>query len=392
MPAPLPSLPGFRLHSYIGSGPSGHVFHAHDEQRGRDVAVKLLDPRRCSPRGLARLSEAAARAAASPVARDDALYEVVARPGQPIVVMDLLPGESLQRMLLRTGPMAWKKARAIAHAVAVALEAAHDVGAVHGAVKSTNIFLAGNLVILTDFGIRSLAEPRDREALLADAAHLAPEQLRGEPPDPRTDLYGLGLVLYELVTGRLPFVGRAHEVFQAQLRRPPPAPSSLVSSLPPAADALLLELLAKPPERRPPTASRLRGLLSGSGRRPDHEPSMADRMSWRRPPDTIPPPVPAARDREPSIAHRVSPRPPDTPPPPVPAALDRAPRSPLSPAAPDGAPAASSSPPSVAAPPAASAPVDPAAPSGPQTVPGTLLLALAALAFVLLAGLPRSCL
>ncbi|HEY8377198.1 MAG TPA: serine/threonine-protein kinase, partial [Nannocystis sp.] len=258
MPAPPPALPGFRLRSFIGSGPFGQVYRAYDEHRGREVAVKMLDPRRCTPRGLARLAELAARAATSPVARADQLYEVVPDPARPFVVMDLLPGESLQQLLLRVGPMPWKKARAIAHAIAVALEAAHDVGVVHGAVKPTNIFFHGGLVLLTDFGIRTLAGPRDQKALLADAGRLAPEQARGEEPDARADVYGLGLVLYELVTGRLPFVGDPRDVLHQQRKKPPPAPSTFNPDLPAAADALILELLAKTPAQRPPTASRLR--------------------------------------------------------------------------------------------------------------------------------------
>lgn len=372
MPAPLPSLPGFRLRSFIGAGPCGRVYRAYDELRGREVAVKLLDPRRCTPRGLARLAEIAARAAASPVARPDQLYEVVADPGRPFVVMDILPGESLQQLLLRTGPVSWKKARAIAHAIAVALEAAHDVGAVHGAVKPTNIFFHGSLVILTDFGSRAVADPRDRELLLADAGRHAPEQLRGEEPDARADVYGLGLVLFELVTGRLPFVGDPHQILQHQLRHPPPAPRTFIPDLPAAADALISELLARQPEQRPPTASRLRGLLSASERLPDHDLSMADRMSWRRPID-LPFPHPAS----PSVdaPTRVF-RPAHSLPMPAAAAIDIPPPPDL-PAAPD-----SPDPPS------------PGPPPEPHdfALPLARALVVAAITFTLVAGLTRACL
>lgn len=293
MPAPVPSLPGLRLHSLIGAGPSGRVYRARDEVHAREVAVKLLEPRRCTPAGLVRLAAIAARAATSPMVRDDQLYKVVPHPTHPFVIMDLLPGESLQAMLLRTGPMSWKKARAIGHAIAVALEAAHDVGAVHGAVKPTNVFIHDNFVYLTDFGIRTLPAPLDPDALLADAARMAPEQLRGEPVDLRTDVYGLGLVMFELVTGRLPFVGPAREVLRQQRSHRPPAVTSLVAALPPSADTFLFNLLDKRPDRRPPSASRLRGLLSAPDRLPDEDPSMVDRVSWHLPPEP-PSPVRAA--------------------------------------------------------------------------------------------------
>lgn len=261
-PAPGPSPPGICLQSCLGSGPSGHVYRARDGLRGRDVAVKLLDPRRCTPGGLVRLAASAARVSTAANAPRDALYEVVPDPSRPFVITELQPGESLQRMLLRAGPMTWERARAAAHAIALALEAAHAVGVVHGAVKPTNVFLLGSSVRLTDFGIRTLADPFDADALLASAEYLAPEQLRGEPADERSDLYNLGLLMFELVTGRLPFFGLPREVFKRQLRRQPPAPTSIVPSLPPEADRLILHLLEKDPKRRPSSVSRLRALLS----------------------------------------------------------------------------------------------------------------------------------
>ncbi|MFY0534969.1 serine/threonine-protein kinase [Nannocystis pusilla] len=258
MLAPLPALPGFRLQSYLGSGPSGHVYRARDELHSCDVAIKLLDPRRCTPSGLARL----AAIASSPLVSGARRYEVVSDPVHPFVVMDLLPGESLFRRLLRTGPLAWKEARTLGQAVAGALVVAHEAGVIHGAVKLTNIFIDREHVWLTDFGIRVLADPDDAGVLLADAGRLAPEQLRGEAPDERTDLHGLGLVLFELVTGRLPFEGPPREVFRQQVSRRPPAPSSFVSNLPYRADSLLLQLLDKNPTRRLHSAAQVRTFLA----------------------------------------------------------------------------------------------------------------------------------
>ncbi|MCY1055119.1 protein kinase [Nannocystis sp. SCPEA4] len=271
MLAPIPSLPGFRLNSYLGSAPSGHVYRAWDELHGRDVVVKLLDPRRCSPSGLARLAAIAGRAATSPGVPATRFYDVVADPIQPFVVMDLLLGESLQAMLLRTGPMPWERARALGHTIAGALAAAHRAGLVHGALKPTNIFVHGDTVHLTDFGVRSLPEPLDPDALLADAGRMAPEQLRGESADERSDLFGLGLLLFELVTGRLPFEGAPREVFKRQLSCRPPAPSHFVPTLPHVADSMILELLEKNPARRPDSAIGARNMLSVDERGLDHE-------------------------------------------------------------------------------------------------------------------------
>ncbi|WP_434423755.1 serine/threonine-protein kinase [Nannocystis pusilla] len=271
MLAPLPALQGFRLQSHLGSGPSGHVYRARDEIHSCDVAIKLLDPRRCTPSGLARLTAIAS----SPLVSGTRRYEIVSDPAHPFVVMDLLPGESLLRRLLRTGPLAWKEARTLGLAIAGALAVAHEAGVIHGAVKLTNIFIDREHVWLTDFGVRVLTDSDDSAALLADAGHLAPEQLRGETPDERTDLHGLGLVLFELVTGRLPFEGPPRAVFRQQLTRRPPAPSSFVGSLPYRADSLLLQLLDKNPTRRLHSAARVRTILAAD------DPLLA--RDWSRP-------------------------------------------------------------------------------------------------------------
>lgn len=122
--APLPALPGFRLQSYLGSGPSGHVYRARDELHSCDVAIKLLDPGRCTPSGSGRL----ATIASSPPVSGARRYEFVSDPVHPFVVMDLLPGENLLRRLPRTGPLAWREARTLGQAIAGALAVAHEAG------------------------------------------------------------------------------------------------------------------------------------------------------------------------------------------------------------------------------------------------------------------------
>ena len=293
-PAPAPpSLPGLRLLSLLGTGPSGQVYRARDQARGRDVAVKLLDPRRVTPRGLARFAATARAAAAVDAVGACEVLDVVADPARPHVVMTLLPGESLAQMLQKTGPFAWRRARGLAHGLAVALEAAHDAGLVHGALKPGNVFLDGHRIYLTDFGAHALLDPPRRDAALAFADHLAPEQIRGEPVGPATDLYGLGLLIHEVVTGRRAFTGRPDEVLRQHLANMPPTPSRLLAALPPTADALISDLLQKIPARRP-TASSLRGRLSvperaANGRIPVEE---LPTVAWSRPadqPDAIPP-------------------------------------------------------------------------------------------------------
>lgn len=289
----LPSLPGLRLLTHLGTGPSGQVYRARDLARGREVAVKLLDPRRVTPRGLARFAQTARAALAVDGACAAEVLDVVTDPARPYVVMDLLPGESLAQLLLRTGPFGWKRARGLAHGLAVALEAAHDAGLFHGALKPGNVFLDGHRIYLTDFGAHTLLEPPRRDSTRALADYLAPEQIRGEPVDACADLYGLGLLLHEVVTGRRVFTGHPQEVLRQHLGAPPPSPSRFVAGLPASADALLAELLHKAPAHRP-TASALRGRLSAPERAADGKIPIEElpTVAWSRPadqPDAIPP-------------------------------------------------------------------------------------------------------
>jgi serine/threonine protein kinase len=289
----LPSLPGYRLQALIGAGPSGQVYRARDDLRGRDVAVKLLDPRRCSPRGLARLADTARTLAAIDGTSACEILDIVDDPLRPYVVMELLSGESLASLLQRTGPVPWRRIRGIASGLAVALDAAHDAGLVHGALKPTNVFLLADRLVVTDFGAHDLGDPGDRGTVLAVAEHLAPEQIRGEPVDLRADLYGLGLLLYELATGKRPFTGRPRDVLQQHLARRPAAPSSLVATLPPTADALVLDLLQKRPCDRPTGAGDILGRVSVPDRRPDGRIPIEEMptVAWSRPPgqpDAIP--------------------------------------------------------------------------------------------------------
>lgn len=288
----LPALPGLRLLSLLGTGPSGQVYRARDLARERDVAVKLLDPRRVTPRGLARLAATARAAAATDATAACEVLDVVPDPARPYVVMELLPGESLAHMLQRSGPFAWRRARGLAHGIAVALEAAHDAGLVHGALKPTNVFLDGHRIYLTDFGAHAMLEPPRREAALAVADHLAPEQIRGEPEGPPTDLYALGLLLHEVITGQRPFTGRPQERLRQHLGATPPPPSRILAALPPSADALVADLLQKAPAHRP-TASSLRGRLSVPERAADGTIPVEEMptVAWSRPPgqpDAIP--------------------------------------------------------------------------------------------------------
>lgn len=240
--------PGFTLLSRLGVSASGQVYRAREEARQRVVALKVLAPRRSSPEGLARLAALSARARELPRACAREVFEVVFDPQQPFVVMRFAPGETLADALRRGGPTPWREARRLGRRIADALTVAHAGGLVHGALKPSNVISDERGLVLLDYGFWGLPG--------AAPEHLAPEQRSGEDPTPASDLYSLGLLLFEALTGRpLGSLGGAL-----------PLPSSLVPGLPPSADALLLELLESEPGRRPVSAEAVsRALADDAG-------------------------------------------------------------------------------------------------------------------------------
>jgi serine/threonine protein kinase len=259
----------YRLISALGTGPSAQVFRALDETSRVEVAVKLFDPYRCSSRGIRRYAEIAAAAAAVPQGAAVRLLEVLPDGPSPLAALELVPGHNLARMLQQHKLIAWTTARMIAARVTANLDAIHQVGLVHAALKPGNIHVLQGpgerlSVRLLDFGSGALLEPEDAGMTRANdnpaVDYLAPEQLQGEPERAATDLYALGVILYELVTGRRPFEGRLPDIVRQHLRTPPPAPRSLVPGLPVEADALILALLEKSPHQRPTMAELRRQL------------------------------------------------------------------------------------------------------------------------------------
>lgn len=267
--APRPTRIGSVLHDYrllhqLGAGPSGEVFIARDEAHHLDVALKLFDPARCAPDGVARYAEQARAAAAIPHTGAPRVLKVVADATEPYVALELIRSLNLAYQLRERGPLAWDVARALFARVAAALHAAHAGGVVHGHLKPTNIHSDDDRVRIVDYGAAALApggdtgQTRVHEAQAVD--YLAPEQIRGEPPGPRSDVYSLGVLLFEAVTGQRPFAGRMQEVVRHHLFTPPPAPRLLAPSLPPEAEDQILALLVKQVNARPDAAEVARRL------------------------------------------------------------------------------------------------------------------------------------
>ena len=249
------------------------MFRAHDPRLQRDVAIKVLDP------GLSLTADLEAQflSEARIVAGVEhpyivPLYSAESRDGLLYLVMRLLPGQSLADRLAGKGTLPVEEAARVAHEVAQALAAAHGRGVVHRDIKPDNILLdeAGHAFV-TDFGISVVTARRSGEASgvsVGTPRYISPEQALGEAVDGRADVYSLGVVLFEMLTGRLPFEGRSTaELVAKHVAAPPPRISDLRPDTPAALVALTDRMLAKDRAARP-TSTELVTLLAAA-RTPD---------------------------------------------------------------------------------------------------------------------------
>ena len=253
-------LDRYRLVERLAFGGSAEVWRAHDEQLDRPVAVKRLHPHLLPDESSRKRLAVEARAAAGlshPVIVD--IYDVDATGEMPALVMELVEGESLSARIERAGPLDPRQAAGVAADIAEALFHAHQRGVVHRDVKPGNVLLASDgRTRLVDFGIaHSLAESAERLTMtgtvIGTMSAMAPEQLAGGPITPRTDLYGIGVVLYEALTGRPPYPGGS-PVAMADAQRAGPPP---MDGIDPTLAGIVTACLAVEPENRPLHAGAL---------------------------------------------------------------------------------------------------------------------------------------
>lgn len=266
--------PGTRLGPYevvgpLGAGGMGEVWRARDTRLGRDVAIKVLPADYGADGDRLRRFELEARATAALNHPNIlAVFDIGTHEGQPYLVEELLEGESL-RARLRGGALPVARVIELAVQVAQGLAAAHEKGIVHRDLKPENLFLtrSGHLKIL-DFGLAKLARPdaagrqvseapihsaaTEEGHVLGTVGYMAPEQVRGLPCDHRADIFALGCVLHELLSGHRPFVGETlADTLSAILSRdPPPLLGTPDREIPPALQAIVGRCLEKAPEDR----------------------------------------------------------------------------------------------------------------------------------------------
>ncbi|MDP9022223.1 MAG: Stk1 family PASTA domain-containing Ser/Thr kinase [Actinomycetota bacterium] len=251
----------YRLERPIGHGGMAEVFAARDQRLDRDVAVKVLRPLFADDeQSLARFEREARAAATLNHANVVAVHDYGEDDGRPYLVMELVDGRSLDALI--DGGLAPDRALEICTDVCAALGAAHDAGLVHRDIKPANILVADDgTVKVADFGI-AYAVGGDTLAMtsvLGTAAYLSPEQAQGAPVDARSDVYSLGTVLYEMLTGSPPFTGDS--LVQVALRHvsdTPRPPRDRTPRIEPELEAVVLTSLAKDPADRYPSAEAMR--------------------------------------------------------------------------------------------------------------------------------------
>jgi serine/threonine protein kinase len=297
----LGRLGGFRILKVLGHGGMGVVFQGEDPRLGRKVAIKAMLPHLAGSSSARERFLREARAAAA-LEHDHVvpIFHVAEDRGAPFIVMPLLKGETLEDRLKRAGKLPLQDVLRIGWEMAEGLAAAHERGLVHRDIKPANVWLEGQegRVKILDFGLARAttdeAQLTQSGAIVGTPAYMAPEQAGGEQPNPRSDLFSLGCVLYRLCTGSPPFRGKdTIAVLVAVATENPRPPAAVRPEVPAALSALVMRLLAKKPQDRPASAhavaAELRKLQRplGPAARPGQgaattPPEFAG-LPWRRP-------------------------------------------------------------------------------------------------------------
>src|SRR5580698_742476 len=295
-PRTLPLSAGTKLGPYeivslVGSGGMGEVYKATDARLGRDVAIKVL-PKSITneTERLKRFEQEARAVAALNHPNILTIYEIETHDGNPYLVSELLEGETLQHRL-RDGALGVRKALDIAVQAANGVAAAHDKGIIHRDLKPANIFItADGRVKILDFGLAKLTQPEtspdvtqtnapeagpvtDEGVVLGTVGYMSPEQVRGKPADARSDIFALGTILYEMLSGKRAFQrDSSADTMAAILKEDPPELAGEGKPIPPAVDRVVRHALEKNPNERFQSArdfafdlESLSSVSSGSG-------------------------------------------------------------------------------------------------------------------------------
>jgi serine/threonine-protein kinase len=244
----------YRIVRKLGSGGMANVYLAEDEELGRRVAIKILNDRYANDDAFIERFRREAKSAAS-LSHPNivSIYDRGEAEGTYYIAMEVIEGRSLKELILTRGPLSIVEAVHYARQILQALRFAHRHGIIHRDIKPHNNLIGEQGLKVTDFGIARYGPSQMTEAgsIMGTAQYLSPEQARGAPVTASSDLYSVGIVLYEMLTGRVPFTGdSAIEIAMKHLNDWPKPPSKLRPEIPEEIDHIVLRALAKAPEDR----------------------------------------------------------------------------------------------------------------------------------------------
>jgi serine/threonine-protein kinase len=249
----------YRILRKLGAGGMANVYLAEDEDLGRRVAIKILNDRYADDESFTeRFRREAKSAAALSHPNIVSIYDRGEAEGRAYIAMEVVEGESLKELIVAKGALPLAQAVDYAKQILSAVRFAHRHGIIHRDIKPHNILLDGEgRLKVTDFGIARAGPSQMTEvgSIMGTAQYLSPEQARGAPVTAASDLYSVGVVLYEMLTDKTPFTGETPiEIAMKHLNETPSPPSELRPEIPPELDQIVLRALAKDPHERYETA------------------------------------------------------------------------------------------------------------------------------------------
>jgi serine/threonine-protein kinase len=252
----------YRIIRKLGSGGMANVYLAEDQELGRRVAIKILNERHANDdQFVERFRREAKNAAGLSHPNIVSIYDRGEAEGTYYIAMEFLDGRSLKELILSRGPAPVNVAIDYARQILDALRFSHRNGIVHRDIKPHNVIVdAEGRVKVTDFGIARAGASQMTEvgSIIGTAQYLSPEQAKGAPVDQTSDLYSVGIVLYELLTGKVPFTGESPvEIAMKHISAMPQPPSTFRDDIPADLDKVVLRALAKTPEERYPSAEEM---------------------------------------------------------------------------------------------------------------------------------------
>jgi eukaryotic-like serine/threonine-protein kinase len=271
--APAERIGRYHLRERLGQGGFACVYRAHDPVLGRDVALKVLLPHVAEDADARRRFAEEARLLSSLHHPNIVVvYDIDEAAGQPYMAMELIRGETLSALSAERGPLPLEGVERIVRGLCAAVAHLHERGLIHRDITPANVIVAGDgRVVLTDFGIARALEAVGHTRgshLLGTPSALAPEQVLGRPATPASDVYAVGVVMYQLLAGRPPFTGDTSRVIHGHAFELPPALRSLRPGLPEAVYGAVDAALDKDPDRRPVVADLAASLVDHGPRRP----------------------------------------------------------------------------------------------------------------------------